>query len=375
MTTKTSTFAGQLEHFAQSVDVVDDRTFDAVRDLVCRYVTGELGGRYFELLRQEASVNGDRDLWLRTFWSSEERSHLWKVLASHGDYANPVTEAFDTDRPMWLVSPEGAPLNGATACSDLWSNTSAAVSYQPISRQPVRTAVVMPLRYRHPIGAYCIESARYIEITNVAKLEMRRLATALAILCELWDTNRSQSVSKQHAISDLRDMLNQAKFPRLAKPHVFVAFSNRADETVELIIKDVLRQFEDQLEFTDWSQMQESGNISRQISREIMESRYGVCYFSEPVESGGAASTRYTDNPNVVFEAGMLHARTTASADKGQGQPSGWIPIREEDSPPAPFDFATERILYVPRSRNGELNESKLKQMLTRRIIALLGEN
>ena len=55
----------------------------------------------------------------------------------------------------------------------------------------------------------------------------------------------------------------------------------------------------------------------------------------------------------------MLHARTTATAEQDMGEPAGWIPIREEKSPPAPFDFASERILIIPRSASGELNETK----------------
>jgi hypothetical protein len=43
-------------------------------------------------------------------------------------------------------------------------------------------------------------------------------------------------------------------------------------------------------------------------------------------------------------------------------------------SPPAPFDFATERILNVPRSRGGELYEARLRELQVRRINDLLRE-
>lgn len=224
-------------------------------------------------------------------------------------------------------------------------------------------------------GVYCIESSQYIEITDVAKWELRTLADALAILYGSWDFTRSQSACTGYAISDLRDLLDRAKFPKLAKPHMFLAFSSRADETVRLLILDVLGQFKDQLEWTNWAQMYDSGNISEQIGKEILESRFGICYLSEPVEDDHDEPRRYTDNPNVVFEAGMLHARTTATADQGVGEPAGWIPIREGNSPPPPFDFAAERILYIPRSNSGELNETKFRQMLTDRLRALLRES
>jgi len=377
MTAKTSTFAGQLKHFAQTVDIVDDGIFNQVRSLVCKYVTHELNSEYFELLRSETGgSNSDRQIWLRTFWSSDEKKHLWPIQDTGGSYMNPVTEAFDKVHPMWVVSASGkTPLDDAEAYRDMWSGTVGMPRYLAISGPQIRTLIVLPLSFRNQVGVFCIESSEYIEITDVAKLELRRLADALGILYGLWDVNKASAECKDHAIGDLRDMLERARFPKLAKPHVFVAFSHLADENVTLVINDVLSQFADQLEFTDWKQMDESGNITAQIGKEILESRFGICYLSEPVTAPGASEHKYDDNRNVIFEAGMLHARTSASADSDEDGPSGWIPIREEDSPQAPFDFAHERILYVPRSRNGELNESRLRDLLNRRIHRLLRDS
>ena len=374
MTAKTSTFAGQLKHFAQTVDIVDDGIFNQVRSLVCKYVTHELNSEYFELLRSEiVGSNGDRQIWLRTFWSSDEKTHLWPMRDGGGSYTNPVTEAFDKIHPMWVVSADGKePLDNAEAYKDMWSSTVDMPRYRAISGPHIRTLIVLPLSFRNRMGVFCIESADYIEITDVASLELRRLADALGIMYGLWDVNKASAECKDHAIGDLRDSLERARFPKLAKPHVFVAFSHLADENVTLVVKDVLGQYADQLEFTDWKQMDESGNITAQIGREILESRFGICYLSEPVSAPGASVYKYDDNRNVIFEAGMLHARTSASADSDEDGPSGWIPIREEDSPQAPFDFANERILLVPRSRNGELNETRLRDLLNRRIHRLL---
>lgn len=375
MTAKNSTFAGQLTHFAESVDIVDDARFDNVRDLVYRYVGNQLGGEYFELLRQESGGNGDRQLFLRTFWSSAERQHVWPIRSDDGGYTNPVTDAFDNERSMWIVSPEKDPLDQAEQHHDLWSNTPNLSRYQPSSNQPIRTVVILPLSLQRRYGVYCFESSRYIEITDAARLELRRLADALAMLYRLWEVNKIQLAGTDHAIGDLRELLRQAKFPRLAKPHFFVAFSHKADETVKLIIRDALNEFAAKLEYTDWTQMDAAGNINTQIAAEILESRFGICYLSEPDEDSPAGAHQYRDNPNVVFEAGMLHARTTAAADTDGGEPAGWIPVREQESPPPPFDFAAERIVQVPRSRTGDLNESRLREVLRRRIEALLRES
>jgi hypothetical protein len=373
MQVATSTFAGQLKHFAQSVDLVDSHTFDQVRELVCTYVMKELHGEYFELLRAEDTTD-ESERALRTFWSSEKIRHQWRIHTEDGSNPNPITTVFGTNKPLWLVDDDKKPLNAEAQQKDLWSGVTGLAEYHPTWEEPIRTAILVPLAFRRVLGVYCIESRKYIEPTDVAKLELRTLASALAILYASWDYAQAQSFCKGKAISDLHHLLTRARFPKLAKPHTFLAFSSRADESVEHLIKDVLSEFKDKLEWTNWDEMYQSGNISQQIAKEVMESRFGICYMSEPVEDG-SASTAFIDNVNVVFEAGMLHARTTASAEEnGSGDPSGWIPIREDDSPPAPFDFAAERILIVPRSKNGELNESRFRELLGNRIHALLGE-
>jgi hypothetical protein len=374
MTAQNSTFAGQLKHFAQSVDIVDDTIFDQVRDLVCKYVTNELKGQYFELLREE-SPDGEQQPYLRTFWSSEEKVHTWPLRMPGEAYTNPVTAAVGQQRSMWLVGKDKSPLDECDGSQDLWSRTPNLSAYTPVSEEAIRTAIVVPLKMHRSWGAYCIESPRYSEPTEVAKAELRRLAEALAILYTMWELNQAQSLYTGKAIADLRDLLHRARFPRLARPHMFIAFPGKGDPAVTETIKGVLQQFRDHLEFTDWSEMYESGNIGAQIGREILESRFGICYFSEPVADGDGDGARYDDNANVVFEAGMLHARTLFSSDTEGGEPAGWIPVREKASPDPPFDFAAERILVVPRTEDGELIEPQLSQLLTRRVEALLRES
>jgi hypothetical protein len=72
----------------------------------------------------------------------------------------------------------------------------------------------------------------------------------------------------------------------------------------------------------------------------------------------------------------MLHGKTADAAGAGDdGEPAGWIPMRESASPPAPFDFAAERTLVIPRySGSDQLNEARLREMLVARITRLLGE-
>jgi hypothetical protein len=49
--------------------------------------------------------------------------------------------------------------------------------------------------------------------------------------------------------------------------------------------------------------------------------------------------------------------------------------VREEDSPPAPFDFADQRIERVPRDQDGQVLEERFRRQMQRRIAALLRDD
>jgi hypothetical protein len=114
-----------------------------------------------------------------------------------------------------------------------------------------------------------------------------------------------------------------------------------------------------------WNGIEESGSITLGLIEEIARSRFGICYLSEPAKGAG---NEYSDNPNVLFEAGMLHSLTNSPI----ATPAGWVPIRERRSPEIPFDFASERILIITRSNDGRLAEETFRADLRKRVKALL---
>jgi hypothetical protein len=365
-----STFAGQLKHFAKSVDIVDDEIFERARRLIYKYVRDELQAGYFEV---DIAHETDGETGLEMFWSSLDHKHIWRLQNADGLYVNCITRAFALSQPMWIVASDKTSLGDAGTYTDMWSHSGDLPRHNPSGDGPIRTVVIVPLRMRgRLLGAYYFESSAYIGITEVAKQELLRLADSLAILFELYEAHKSQARMTTESIDELWEVLSAARFPKLAKPHFFVAFSKRADPKVGMVIRECLDRFSDRLEFTDWTQIFDSGNINAQISREITRSRFGICYFSEP--SANETAHAFMDNLNVVFEAGMLHALTSVNAGSTDAEPSGWIPMREEDSPPAPFDFAAERTICVPRATNGSLHEERLASMLQTRILKLIGE-
>ena len=75
-----------------------------------------------------------------------------------------------------------------------------------------------------------------------------------------------------------------------------------------------------------------------------------------------SAQHEYVQNVKV---AGMLHGRSLSVQDQ-----AAWLPIREEKSPPAPFDFAGDRIEWVPRTGD-RVNEHLFRTRLQARLLRL----
>jgi hypothetical protein len=366
MTKTVTSFGNYLQQFARSVDIVDENTIEQVRRLVYHYVEKELGVAYFGLAT-ETKVNSEPAL--QTFWSTEAETHTTTIQTSEGKYSSQSSVAFDQRKPLWVVDEQRRPLRDCDKCVDLWSHTDGLPKYKPprVDRG-MRTSIVVPLvHWGNVLGVMYLESTAYLDVTDVAKDELSRFADALAILFDLHRANRAQIQGTKDAISDLQVILREGTFPHLTKPQIFVASSRRADDGVRGVIHEVLDEFSTILTVVQWDMIEASGSITTQLIEQIATSRFGLCYFSEPAPDGQQG---YVDNPNVLFEAGMLHSLTNSPV----GRPSGWVPVRERTSPKIPFDFATERVLEVPRDASGEIMEQKLKNDLRKRIKALLSE-
>jgi hypothetical protein len=363
------TFAELLRQFALSVDIVDQGTFDRVRDHVVEYMGNELEAAYFGLMTRSV-IDGQPGL--QTTWSSAEQGSATTIRSGDG-YTRQVSLVFDQRRPLWVVSADGRPLRDVDDTAefvDLWSGATGLPRYQAPVDEPMKTSIMLPLmRVGRPLGVMYLESTTHVEATPVAKHELTALAEAIAILIELRDANKTQTEGTKRAVSELGRFLGMAKFPRLTKPNLFLASAEDADSHVLGILKGVLAEFEAKVTVFDWQEIADSGAITSQIADRIVRSRYGVTYFSEPAPSG--VGHRYSDNPNVIFEAGMLHALINAP----DAPPSGWIPVREDDSPPAPFDFADQRIERVPRDQDGQVLEERFRRQMQRRIAALLRDD
>jgi hypothetical protein len=362
-------FGELLKQFALSVDIVGEVTFNRVRDYVVEYMRNELDTAYFGLMTRSV-IDGQPGL--QTTWSSADQGSATTIRT--GDrYTRQVSLCFDQRRALWVVSNDGTPLREVREPDgfvDLWGGATNLPMYMAPVDEPMQTSIMLPLvRMGRPLGVMYLESVAHVEATPVAKHELMTLADAVAILIELRDANKSQTEGTDTAVTQLGRFLRTAKFPRLTKPNLFLASADDADTQVLGVLREVLAEFDSMVSVFDWQEIADAGAITSQIADRIVRSRYGICYFSEPDPSDGGP--KYADNPNVIFEAGMLHALINAP----DAPPSGWIPVREDDSPPAPFDFADQRIERVPRDSDGKVDEERFRKQLRRRMTALLKED
>jgi hypothetical protein len=269
---------------------------------------------------------------------------------------------------------------------DLWSDTKDA-SFSQVSlfiqqNNKLQTAIIHPLTVDgQPIGVIEIASEKYVNPTPAAFDEIRLLASVISKAYRMFDLRRVSRSNTKKAMKMLKESRNEESWARLALPQIFVAYSGgtelddstKDDHAMVInIIRKVADGFKGKLKVIYWEDIVDSGNINSQVIGEITSSDFGITYFSEPVEQQGEPGrVKYLDNPNVLFEAGMMQALTNTPGS----QLKGWIPIREKRSSDIPFDIAAERILLVGRDDNdGTLDTENFEENLRKRVKHLIGE-
>jgi CAP12/Pycsar effector protein, TIR domain len=366
------TCGNYLSHFALSVDSVDDYTYNNIRTLLARYFERTLHASFFAVLVDGIRVDtaSGYQPGLKTLWSSRSVEDATAVLDDEGDYRGMRTYSYHKDRLLWITASDNNLLSREDALLiDSWSNTADLPPYIGNGQSEAKTSVLVPLRYGGRVfGVLILEFADHVECTTTAKEELRIVTEALARLIWLHDTTQTR-LSDTHAAFHLLEELFTASCRPLTKPSLFMASATRADDTVVGVIRTVLEEFTDQVDLVYWKNMSEHGSINTQILQAISSSQYGVCYLSEPDDEESDQRTRFRDNANVLFEAGMLHALTRDP----EALPTGWVPIREHSdlSGPAPFDFAVERMIIVPRANHG-VNEEAFKGEFRRMVKSMV---
>src|SRR5215218_7632235 len=285
------TFGSHLQHFARSVDIVDDQTVSEARSLVYEYVQDELHAAYFELTRTYTIDDAPA---LRTWWSSANNEFSTTIRKVGGQYSSQLAASCDTGKPLWIVSPQREPLRRTDTFVDLWSDVTDLPRYRAPLDRDLLTSIVIPMwrPNNRILGLMYLESTEYLDIAEFDPQELALLADALGVLLALRDLNHIQTQGTRDAINNLRRIKDAVVFPQIARPQLFVAFSGRADQEVVGILGDVLNEFSSRLRIVHWNRIDDSGTITAQLADVITTSRFGLCYLSEYDSNIGS----YKDN-------------------------------------------------------------------------------
>ena len=110
------TFAELLRQFALSVDIVDQATFNRVRDHVVEYMRNKLKTAYFGLMTRRRSTGGPA---CRRPGAAPTRGP--QPPSGAGRLARQVSIAFDQQRPLWVVAADGGRCATSTTQPGTWT--------------------------------------------------------------------------------------------------------------------------------------------------------------------------------------------------------------------------------------------------------------
>ncbi len=366
------TSAQLLKQLALSVDHVAEAEYARLIDLVRSYFRDTERACFFDVVIDGFRIERGNQLVPALDTAIPERdSAVASIFNEDGTYRGQRAFCYDKGLPLWITADNSAPLRETSETGgtfiDSWSTARSGriPAYQFPRQGDPRTSVLYPLRYGPRVfGVMVVEFEDELRFTARAKLLVSQIGDAVSRIIWLRETTKNQLQDTQRAVAEVS---REIRFDRggIRPPTLFLAYSSRADNEVVGELIGVLDGYCDEIEVVDWSGMGAPGSVTSQIREAISQASFGICYFSE---SDG--DNAFTDNPNVLFEAGMLHA-TKHDTDE---QPNGWIPIREDKALAGdpPFDFAERRFVIVPRLNDGRLNAPAFRERLNNVISAMV---
>jgi len=365
-------FGEHLKQFALSVDFIDSGHYELVQRQIKKYLNVQIGATQVALFER---TRVDDRAGITTVWSYPKFRIHQTLHDINGDYRRQLAMAIGENQNLWVISdkPLGRNRNRGTDVWDEAVTTKLPRFYAATNARPSRTAIVLITKNAqgYSNGAFLKEISNKVRPSKVLRREMQLIAEAIGLLHATDVATHEQREGTTRAIATLGDLVGKLELDTGPRPLMFVASSSRAPQDISDAIEEVLQDFDDYVFVEPWHKMHQPGNINLQLVEKIRTAQYGICYMSEKVEQKqdhASDGHRYRDNPNVLVEAGMLHMVTAADVMSG----TGWIPIREEDSPTVPFDLGNQRMVLVRRDAEGVANIEEFKSDLTEKIRSLL---
>ena len=358
-----SEWANKFRQFALAVDYVDESIIDDIKELLVQYFEETLETCHFRFLTEGSGTETPDGVLptLETVWSSRDEKSGDVALFPLGSRASGhLALCYQLRKPLWITAKDGKLLvDTETDLVDGWSKVKDLPPYCDYGESNSRTSIIVPLRYsEHLYGVMDLEFKDYILASTKAKHVMKTIADAVSRIIWLNRMTHTRRGDTREAFAAVHRGYHHGTSP-LQRHTVFVASSSQADDQVMGTILKVLEEFKDLFDVNYWKAESSSGIIAEQVRAAIGDAAFGVCYISEPAMAEDS-KYKFLDNPNVIFEAGMLQMLHELRDDRSD-LVSRWVPVREgpDIAPPLPFDFAGDRVVVVPREGGGGARSTK----------------
>jgi len=358
---KRMTFAEELLQFAKTVDILDEKLFMNIKEIINDYASQRWGVKYVKIMNLKFDLDGNRILekfFLQEYSKASTATDMVNIETSKGQMAYVIRNK----KPVWIMSKDRSSfLNKSDEYIDCWSGLEDIPEYQSIvTDAKIKTSIIVPFyelekerRYLRGVANYEIPEA--LPFNKECQNEILTLTDTISELLNLYNVRERQEHNTNYAINRLEIKLETFN-ALLRKNRIFIASAFEGEEDVKNAIKKLLKNFFSDIEVLDWENNKETGSISEKMFEDINSSRYGICYFSEYSKE----KKKYVDNSNVMFEAGLMHGKFRTFNDENPL----WIPIREKDSLAFPFDVQGFNTLIVPRNKKGKLEEEEFAEKL-----------
>ncbi|CAA6820661.1 MAG: Unknown protein [uncultured Sulfurovum sp.] len=355
------TFAEELLQFAKTVDILDEKLFLNIKEIINAYAFERWGVKYVKIMNLKFDLDGNRILekfFLQEYSKGSTQHEMVNIDTSKGQMAYVIKHK----QPVWIMAKDKKSyLNEAEAYVDCWSGLENIPEYQTIvSNAKIKTSIIVPFyelekecRYLRGVANY--EIPETLEFNKECRDEILTLTDTISELLNLYNVRERQEHNTNYAINRLAIKLEIFN-ALLRKNKIFIASPLNGEKDVKKIILKVLAEVFPDIELVDWEANSETGSISEKMFDDINSSRYGICYFSE----WSKEKNKYIDNSNVMFEAGLMHAKFRTFSD----EIPLWIPIREKESFDFPFNVQGFNTLIVPRNDKGILEKEVFSRML-----------
>lgn len=365
-----------LEAFVRAVDNVSAEVEEKVRDTIATYIGDRLN---YEVLIQETYTRGaTSSMELNPRWGSYGKQNLGNIVLPPpgGPYNGHAEYCFCEDKDIWIYAKGGGLLRDAASYDDVYGNKDLP-RYRAYPREESRVSIVRPIRNEddgRPLGVLTIESRDSLKYSRGAETILAQLGRIISVAVRSARESRLNAANTLRAARELHGWAeNSGTFAKLCqKPLIFQAHSSRAPTDLLDIVSEAVTSLSAisaagqglGFEHRTWKDSSYPKDIMADFFDTLRKSIAGIAYLSEPAES---APGRFSDNPNVLYEAGIMH---------GLGEPfRGYLLIREANSiSDFPFDIAQKRSVIVQRDRDNAIHDRKQVESQVRKALSELLE-